>query len=320
MANDDRAWRYIDAYFASNQNLLVQHQLESYNDFFGGGLQTLFREKNPVTIVKEADPATGDYRLRCELFFGGEGGTRIYYGKPTSVVEDEQRAMYPNDARLMNYTYAFTIHYDIVAKFTIAGPNGPEESSTTIERVLLGRFPVMLQSSTCLLQGMDPEVRFGMGECRNDPGGYFIIGGKEKVIISQEKFADNALYVRKRNGTPYSASADIRSVSEDASKPTRSLSVAVVANTPEQTNGQIVVLVPNVRKPLPLFILMRASASSPTATSWRSACWTWSATRPCSSGYARACTMLASSSRRRPRCGSSGRSPRARRLHTRMTS
>jgi DNA-directed RNA polymerase II subunit RPB2 len=251
---DDQAWRYIAAYFASNPNLLVQHQLDSYNAFFDGGLQQLFREKNPITIVKEQDASTGDYGLRCELFFGGDDGARLYYGKPTSVVNNDQRPMYPNDARLMNYTYAFTVHYDVLVKFTIAG----EESTMMLERMYLGRFPAMLQSSRCLLQGLDPEVRFAMGECRNDPGGYFVVVGKEKVIISQEKFADNALYVRKRDGAPYKASADIRSVSEDASKPTRSLSVAIVGPTPTTTNGQIVVIVPNVRKPVPLFILMRA--------------------------------------------------------------
>ena len=54
-AEDDQAWRYIAAYFASNPNLLVQHQLNSYNAFFDGGLRQLFREKNPITIVKEQD-------------------------------------------------------------------------------------------------------------------------------------------------------------------------------------------------------------------------------------------------------------------------
>ena len=54
-----------------------------------------------------------------------------------------------------------------------------------------------------------------MGECRNDYGGYFIINGKEKVILSQEKFADNMLYVRKyKHDELYSFSCEVHSVSE----------------------------------------------------------------------------------------------------------
>jgi DNA-directed RNA polymerase II subunit RPB2 len=98
-----------------------------------------------------------------------------------------------------------------------------------------------------------------MGECRNDYGGYFIIDGKEKVIISQEKFADNMLYIRvNKDDDVYSHSAEIRSVSEDTSKPIRTASVKIIAPSPSLSNNQIVVSVPNVKKPVPLFILMRA--------------------------------------------------------------
>jgi DNA-directed RNA polymerase beta subunit len=107
---------------------------------------------------------------------------------------------------------------------------------------------------------MNKEVRFNMGECRNDYGGYFIIDGKEKVLISQEKFADNLLYIREYKGDDelYTHSAEIRSVSEDSSKPIRTTSVKIVAPSSILTNNQIVVAVPNVKKPVPLFILMRA--------------------------------------------------------------
>ena len=111
-----------------------------------------------------------------------------------------------------------------------------------------------------------------MGECRNDPGGYFIIDGKEKVIISQEKFGDNMLYIKEVPAkkikitdtgeevidSMYSHSAEIRSVSEDASKPIRTLSVRIVSPTTTSSNKQIVVNIPNIRKPIPLFIVMRA--------------------------------------------------------------
>ena len=44
----------------------------------------------------------------------------------------------------------------------------------------------MLQSNFCILEGLAPQARFEMGECSNDPGGYFIIDGKEKVIVCQK--------------------------------------------------------------------------------------------------------------------------------------
>ena len=72
------------------------------------------------------------------------------------------------------------------------------------------------------------------------------------------KFADNMLYVRGKGNELYSHSAEIRSVSEDASKPVRTVGVRIVRPTAKYTNNQIVVSVPNVRKPVPLFILMRA--------------------------------------------------------------
>ena len=127
-----------------------------------------------------------------------------------------------------------------------------------IENVYLGKFPIMIQSDFCILSGLPREVRFQMGECRNDQGGYFIIDGKEKVVIPQEKFADNMLAVRKSTDDKFLYSADIRSVSENLSKPVRTLSVKIVAPSGKHTNRNIVVNIPNVRMPVPLFIVFRA--------------------------------------------------------------
>ena len=77
-------------------------------------------------------------------------------------------------------------------------------------------------------------------------------------MVSQEKFADNMIYIRSNYNDIYSHSAEIRSVSEDASKPVRTLAIRIVRPSINYTNNQIVVNVPNVRKPVPLFILMRA--------------------------------------------------------------
>ena len=254
------SWKVIDKYFKDNPSNLVAHHLESYNDFFNNGIRRIFRENNPIRFIEREDESssTGN-RNECLLYLGGKDGTKIYYGKP--VIYDDHRAhyMFPNDARLRNMTYGITIHYDVEVEFKYYIGAEKKEHTITLPRIFLGRFPVMLQSDLCILNTMNKDVRFNMGECRNDYGGYFIIDGKEKVIISQEKFADNMLYIRTNKADDlYSHSAEIRSVSEDTSKPIRTSSVRIVAPSPSLSNNQIVVSVPNVKKPVPLFILMRA--------------------------------------------------------------
>jgi DNA-directed RNA polymerase II subunit RPB2 len=156
-------------------------------------------------------------------------------------------------------TYGTTIHYDVDVDLIYYENDIKKETTITLEKIYLGRFPIMLQSNLCILKSLTPEVRFNMGECRNDYGGYFIIDGKEKVILCQEKFANNMLYVRKNKADDiYSYSAEIRSVSEDASKPMRTTSVKMVATSSKYSNQQLVVDIPNVKKPIPLFIVMRA--------------------------------------------------------------
>jgi DNA-directed RNA polymerase II subunit RPB2 len=265
--NTELAWEVIDKYFEDNPNILVNHHLASYNDFIKNGIKRIFKEKNPIVLQKEEDHDTNIFRLRCELYIGGKNGNKIYYGKP--IIYDDDNAgldkrshfMYPNEARLRNMTYAVTIHYDVEVDFIMREHDGSVVRNTiTLEKIFLGRFPIMLQSELCILNGLNPSVRFNMGECRNDYGGYFIIDGKEKFIIAQEKFADNMLYIREYEDKDemYSHSADIRTVSEDASKPERTMSVRILAPSSRYSNGQIVIVIPNVRKPIPLFIVMRA--------------------------------------------------------------
>ena len=254
------SWKLIDSFFKNNENTLVDHHIQSYNSFFDKEIYNIFKEKNPIKIYKAKDPATKIFKHKCELFMGGLDGTQLYYGKPIIYDDTKNHIMYPNEARLRNMSYSFSIHYDVLVRFTILDEQGEAVvQEKTYEKMYLGRFPIMVQSNMCILNSLPKEIRFNMGECRNDYGGYFIIDGKEKAIIPQEKFADNMLYIKQNNDDDlYSHSAEIRSVSEDTSKPQRTLSVRIVAPIPTNNNGNIVVNVPNVRKPVPLFILMRA--------------------------------------------------------------
>jgi DNA-directed RNA polymerase II subunit RPB2 len=285
LLNETIPWNIIDKLFNDNPNLLVAHHIDSYNEFMINGIRQIFKEHNPIVFQKEKDQKTDTFRNVSRFYLGGKNGDKIYYGKP--VIYDETGTtsrvhyMYPNEARLRNMTYGVTIHYDVDVEFDNVvtqeeeeeeekGRSGEQESSEkavskektvtiTLPQILLGKFPIMVHSNLCILTGLPKDVAYNLGEDKSDHGGYFIIDGKEKIIVSQEIFADNMLYVQTRSpDDKYSHSVEIRTVSEDTSKPERKLRVYMVAPSPRYTNGQIVVEIPNVKRPIPLFILMRA--------------------------------------------------------------
>jgi len=254
------SWKVLDTYFKSNPNYLVNHHLDSYNQFMLSGIRKIFSENNPMKYIENRRDEELDNPSIILLYIGGINADKIYFGKPIIYDENHTHFMYPNEARLRNMTYGITIHYDVDVQMSVYDEDTREYKriENTIEKVYLGRFPVMINSSLCMLSGLSKEVKYNVGECRQDYGGYFIIDGKEKVIIPEEKFADNMIYVKEINDDIYSHSVEVRSVSEDSSKPMRTTSIQLVAPNTKYTNGQLVVTIPNVRKPIPLFIVMRA--------------------------------------------------------------
>jgi DNA-directed RNA polymerase II subunit RPB2 len=112
------------------------------------------------------------------------------------------------------------------------------------KNVLMAQLPLMLKSSLCYLASMTTEDLYASGECKFELGGYFIVGGAEKVLLTQERLAENMFYASKRiamtssnpgkktlvekeseskledvtKGEPYEYISAIRSSSEDGTK------------------------------------------------------------------------------------------------------
>ncbi|MBU0536803.1 MAG: DNA-directed RNA polymerase subunit B'', partial [Nanoarchaeota archaeon] len=61
----------------------------------------------------------------------------------------------------------------------------------------IGNLPIMLKSKFCHLHGVNRDELIKHGEDPDDPGGYFIINGSEKVLISVEDLAANKMLVEK---------------------------------------------------------------------------------------------------------------------------
>ena len=172
------------------------------------------------------------------------------------MLEDEKKQMYPNEARLRNMTYASHIFCNIEVDFFKAGEQEDEKfASKRFENVPIGKIPIMLHSKACLLEGMPFDIKRQMGECPYDQGGYFIIDGAEKVIVSHERKAENKLYIVEKKDDSVSFSAQIKSVPDNSFTFARTTVVNILE---KNENKHVTVRMPLLNKQIPLFVMFRA--------------------------------------------------------------
>ncbi|VDO69019.1 unnamed protein product [Schistosoma margrebowiei] len=168
--------------------------------------------------------------------------------------------MTPNDARLRNLTYAAPLYVDVMKKII----RDEIEEEKPLEKKFIGKIPIMLRSTYCLLSVMSDRDLAELNECPLDPGGYFIINGSEKVLIAQEKMATNTVYVFKQKDSKYAYKTEIRSCLEHSSRPASTLWINMMARggkdgSKRATIGQrIVAILPYIKQEIPVLIVFRA--------------------------------------------------------------
>jgi len=160
-------------------------------------MRKIVQAKANEKVTCDADPS---FYLKCVLFGCDEllpspyvrwcgRYTNIYVGTP-SVEEDAcTRPLTPHDCRLRDCTYAAPIYVDV--EYTRGKELVVRRGRSG--RVLIGRLPLMLRSSHCVLAGASEEQLARLGECPLDPGGYFIVKGTEKVVLIQEQLSKNRI-------------------------------------------------------------------------------------------------------------------------------
>ena len=221
-------WDVIDTYFRDEPYYKSQHQVDSFNEFIfsqENGIQHIIKRENPLQIFK-GDSGSGNFKYQIQIYFAetlndetGEIVTdveNIFISSPIIYDDGDSRYMYPNEARLKNYTYRSSIFCNIGIKYIF---NDNTFIVRNFEKLNIGFIPIMLHSKLCILNRLDSVKLSEMGECPFDQGGYFIINGKEKLVISQESKINNILYVIK-NGNDYEGY--IKSVSTKGFQSSRS--------------------------------------------------------------------------------------------------
>lgn len=216
----------IEAYISSTS--LVQHQIDSFNKFVDMGLQQIIEEQKFIT------PNVESFALKL-------GKLRI--DKPSVIEADSSRRyILPNEARLRNLTYAAPMFLEFIP--VIKGI----EKSASYGDVFIGELPVMLRSSLCNMNPLTRTQLMEGGEDADDPGGYFIIKGTERVLINLEDVAPNRIITTSEKGG-----------SETVSKVfSTSSSFRARCVVRRNQNGSFAVSFPTVSKDMDMVMLLRA--------------------------------------------------------------
>ena len=239
---------------------LVEHQVESYNDFIQYQVPRTISMFNPVHICSEHDLDKAVNKYRLEMFVTCENFN--IFRAQIHEINGATKSMFPQEARDRNFTYAGEMTIDLNIKFVVR--SGPLlETVHTFNRVLpsihIGKMPIMLKSSICILEQYKHIPYNVSGECRMDSGGYFIVNGSEKTVIGQERAAENLVqcYNISKNNSKWSWLAEIKSVPDYKCISPKQLSLTIATKNNGFGNG-LWLQIPRLKNPLPLFVVFRA--------------------------------------------------------------
>ena len=255
----EEPWSLIGSYFQGKHlDQLVRHQIESYNDMVNVQLKRTVDMFNPVRIVSDQDydKEIQKHRLEVEVSF-----SNLYLYRP-QIHENTgaTKIMFPQEARLRNFTYAAMMTVDMNIKYIVrTGANQHTIIHKNFPKVQIGKLPIMLKSSICVLTQHSHLDHNVTGECPHDAGGYFIINGSEKTVLGQERAAENRVvcYNVAKNNNKWLWVAEIKSIPDSKCISPKQINMMVVA----KQNGfghPLVIQIPRMKQPIPLFIVFRA--------------------------------------------------------------
>ena len=267
--------KLLETYFQTFDYPFVRHHIDSFDNFLVQDIPAIIKSNNPFLLLKQLIPNTNTYKYRLEIFIGGLSGTEIEIGTPTISLQKtrEVRVLFPNEARLRNLTYASTVYANVYVRVTLAdesggsggsggnggseGNGGSDENSNVLtreyKRMPIFQIPILLHSRFCMLHGKPASFLKEAGECPQDQGGYFVVEGSEKILITRQEQAFNTMYIQQQPRDPKVATYGNLSCLSPSTK-----QVKVVSFHWMRATDSLVVTLPFVRKPIPLFVLFRA--------------------------------------------------------------
>lgn len=217
--------------FLKRRELVKQH-IDSYNDFIENRLQDIIDETGEIET--DVDLAVRFGKIKVEN---------------AEVVEADgsRRNVAPLEARLRNMSYFSPVKLEMgLVKILSDGTRDEKE----MEWIIVGQMPTMLRSKRCNLYGLSEEELIRSGEDPLDPGGYFIVNGSERMLVTIEDLAPNRIIMEK--------SERYAKVTEVAKVFSKRGGFRALTTVQRGRYGMISVTFPSVPGDLPLIVVMKA--------------------------------------------------------------
>jgi len=236
--------KLIELYF-NQPKVLYEHLFASFHQFVD--------EIIPYSLIQEQNYFYENVDKELIYLHGFKcSNIRI---KP-STFENDNEIKFPSDARKNQLNYFASVVAD-VQQFL------EKVDSTTGEKIIknigdleketpVANIPIMVKSKYCSTN-IKQDLKT---ECKFDPGGYFIVNGSEKIIMSMEKMVDNKILVFTKKDSSYDSgliyTCQINSKRNDWSD---NLQILTIKN---RKDGVLTVSNSSQLVDVPFFILMRA--------------------------------------------------------------
>lgn len=251
MDYEEAVFGLLKKYFHTYDVATMQKQ--SYDHFLAHRLPKIIEEEPVIQVALKRNEF-------IRVSFG-----QVFVDRPY-IIDEKRTIQYilPSEALIRDLSYSGVFSVNISTKhYTV----DDEDRETILEekhhtKIPVARIPMMVGCSWCNLSVLSKEQQIERGQCENDTGGYFIIRGKERTLVAQERINYNHVYVfeKKTNDQKHLMVAEVRSMSDETGHSVLIHMKICVSML------RIVVSIPFISQDIPLGFIFAAYGCSPEET------------------------------------------------------
>lgn len=184
----------VDAFFRDTR--LTKQALYSYDDFVSRIVPDVIENHRPISLKPSLnifDDTSPPHVIQI---------SNVRYDIPSCVEKNgDIRRVSPMEARRRDLMYSSPMYVTVKYTRTVSG----KELTSVYKDVFFARMPIMVRSSLCMLKTTE---NYTDDECPHDPGGYFIVNGREKTLVVQERISPNIIFCFSPSECIYHAEYD----------------------------------------------------------------------------------------------------------------